>query len=539
MNILLTIIAFLVIFSLLVLIHEVGHFWMAKRAGIKVLEFGFGFPPRIFSKKKGETLYSINAIPFGGFVKLHGEDSANAAVLKDKSSFAGKSPWIRTKVLAGGVFMNFALAILLLTVGFSFGIEPLLVTEHDLFNHIAQGNVVSAPGAFVDKIDGKAGTLGIKPKDQIISIDGKPVASADQLAIFSKGKAQKDVDLAVRASDGSEKKIHVPMVGASRYLGIDLKPFTEFPRLYVLEVKARSESFKAGLKTGDVILKMNSEEVYFPADFETILTESEKVDFTVLRGSKILNVPVNLPDNKKVVIADVFEASAAAKAGFKKNDIIVTIAGMPVARPENVQEILRKNPEKEMEYALFRGSKPLKIKATSGANNLLGIALSSIASYKNTEISVYRGSLLTSITEIKNVRYAPWTAFKQAISESVRLTGITVTAFVNSIKSIISKFVVPAEMGGPVQIAYYTHTFVQQGFFALLRFTALLSLSLAVLNILPLPALDGGRLLFVVIEVLFKKRVNARLEALVHSIGFILLILLILLVTYSDVMKLI
>lgn len=539
MDIVLTIIAFLVIFSLLVLIHEAGHFWMAKRAGIKVLEFGFGYPPRIFGKKKGETLYSINAVPFGGFVRMHGEDSSNASVLKDKRSFASKSPWVRTKVLAGGVFMNFVLAIVLLTIGFSFGIEPLLVTEQDLFNHIAQGNVVSAPGAFVSKVDDKAGTLGIKPKDQIIAIDGKPVTSVSQLDVFLKGKAKKDVDLVVRAANGSEKKVHVPMVGKGSYLGVDLKPFTEFPRLYVLEVKAKSASEKAGLKPGDIILKMNSEEVYFPADFETILTESEKVNFTVLRGSKVLNITVTLPDAQKVVIAEVSENSAAAKAGFKKDDIIVSIANIVVTRPESVQEILKKNPGKEMEYSLIRGSKPLKIKATSGANNLLGIALSSVASFKNTEISVYRGSLLTSIVEIKNVRYAPWTAFKQAISESVRLTGITVAAFVNSIKSIVSKFVVPAEMGGPVQIAYYTHTFVQQGFFALLRFTALLSLSLAVINILPVPALDGGRLLFVVIEVLFKKRVNAQLEALVHSIGFILLILLILLVTYSDIMKLI
>lgn len=512
---------------------------MAKRAGIKVLEFGFGYPPRLFGKKKGETLYSINAVPFGGFVRMHGEDSSNAGVLKDKRSFASKSPWVRTKVLAGGVFMNFVLAIALLTIGFSFGIEPLLVTEQDLFNHIAQGNVLSAPGAFVSKVDDKTGTLGIKPGDQVVSIDGKLINSTDQLAVFSKGKAEKDVDLVVRAKDGNERKVHVPMVGKARYLGIDIKPFTEFPRLYVLEVKAKSASEKAGLKVGDVILKMNSEEVYFPADFETILTESDKVDFTVLRDSKILNIAVTLPDAKKVVIADVFEKSAAAKFGFKKDDIIVSIAGIVATKPESVQEILKKNPGQEMEYSLLRSGKPLKLKATSGANNLLGIALSSVASFRNTEISVYRGSLLTSIVEIKNVSYAPWTAFKQAMSESVRLTGITVTAFVNSIKSIVSKFVVPTEMGGPVQIAYYTHTFVQQGFFALLRFTALLSLSLAVINILPVPALDGGRLLFVVIEVLFKKKINAQLEALVHSIGFILLILLILLVTYSDIMKLI
>src|SRR5438552_12800 len=111
MDILLTIIAVIVIFSLLVIIHELGHFITARRNGIKVLEFGFGFPPRLWSKKVGETEYSINAIPFGGFVKLFGEDSSDKKVLENKRSFAGKSPWVRTKVVVAGVVMNLILAV--------------------------------------------------------------------------------------------------------------------------------------------------------------------------------------------------------------------------------------------------------------------------------------------------------------------------------------------------------------------------------------------------------------------------------------------
>ena len=102
---------------------------------------------------------------------------------------------------------------------------------------------------------------------------------------------------------------------------------------------------------------------------------------------------------------------------------------------------------------------------------MLGVALSQVNSFKNYEISTYRTSVLTSITEIKRVRYGPWTAFKQAVSESWRLTGITVNAFGRTLKTIVSRFSVPAEIGGPVQIAYYTHTFVQEGF---LRFCDLL-----------------------------------------------------------------
>ncbi|MBI2453878.1 site-2 protease family protein [Candidatus Peregrinibacteria bacterium] len=191
-----------------------------------------------------------------------------------------------------------------------------------------------------------------------------------------------------------------------------------------------------------------------------------------------------------------------------------------------------------MLYTVSRNGKLVEIKAKTEEKNILGIALSQLVSYRNSDLSLYRASLITSITEIKKVRYNPFRAFREAVSESVRLTGLTVKAFGRTLTSLVSKLTVPADIGGPVQIAYYTHAFVQQGFFALLRFTALLSLSLAVMNVLPIPALDGGRLLFILVEAVSGKRVSAKVEAFVHRIGFVLLLGLIILVTYSDVRKL-
>src|SRR3989338_5802096 len=107
-----TILVFLLILSVLVLIHEAGHFFVARKFGIKVEEFGFGFPQRLFGKKIGETIYSINLLPFGGFVKLTGEDSEEANV-KDHKNFASKKPYQRILILFAGVFMNLLLAVLL------------------------------------------------------------------------------------------------------------------------------------------------------------------------------------------------------------------------------------------------------------------------------------------------------------------------------------------------------------------------------------------------------------------------------------------
>lgn len=131
MQIFITIVVFLVIFSALILIHEFGHFTAAKRAGVKVEEFGMGLPPRIWGVKKGETLYSINWIPFGGFVRMLGEDGESK---KNQNSFASKSPAVQLWIVSAGVVMNLLLSFVLLTIGFWIGIDPLMVDQEDFYN---------------------------------------------------------------------------------------------------------------------------------------------------------------------------------------------------------------------------------------------------------------------------------------------------------------------------------------------------------------------------------------------------------------------
>src|SRR3989338_6243376 len=120
MNILITVVVFLIIFSVLILIHECGHFFAAKRAGVKVEEFGFGLPPRLWGIKRGETLYSINWIPFGGIVKIFGEEGEHA---DEQRSFSSKPVGTRLKVIVAGVLMNFLLAAFLMMIANFFGLR--------------------------------------------------------------------------------------------------------------------------------------------------------------------------------------------------------------------------------------------------------------------------------------------------------------------------------------------------------------------------------------------------------------------------------
>lgn len=538
MTIFLTIIAVIVIFSVLVLVHEYGHFATARKAGIKVLEFGFGFPPRLWSKKKGETLYTINAIPFGGFVKLYGEDNSDPKVIKDPKSFASQSKWVRTKVIVAGVFMNFALAILLLTIGFIFGIQPLLVNENDLYANIETGIVETSPGIYVGDVSESVEKLGVKVGDKILAINDAPITDLSQIRQLQSKGATKDVDLTLaHEKNAGTYKVHLPLINKNE-LGISLKSFATIPRLKIAGIKEAGLGASAGFKVGDTVLTVNGTQVYSQSDWAELTSQSEKVTVKVLRGDATLDIQYQQNFEGRVVIAQVLPESPAKNFGFQDGDRIISISGQRVATAQDVQKLVAEANGQEKDYSLVRNSQIISIKAKIEPKTKLGIALSEVTFFNRDDFSFYPNGTITSLVHINNVRLGPWSAFKQAISESVRLTGVTINAFGNTIRSIVGKMSVPNDIGGPVQIAYYTHTFVQEGFFALLRFTALLSLSLAVMNILPIPALDGGRLLFIIIEAITGRRVSARFEALVHGIGFILLMGLILLITYSDIVKL-
>ena len=175
-----TILVFILVLSVLVLVHEAGHFFVAKWMGIKVEEFGFGFPPRAFGKKVGETVYSINWLPIGGFVKLYGEDEAGAGKLslkdqtkiKDKNrAFFARNPWQRAAIVVAGVVMNFLLAVILLSYIYAVRGVP------------TPGNKVFIAGTAKDS---PAAAAGLKTGEQVISVDGMVITSTDQIITYTK-----------------------------------------------------------------------------------------------------------------------------------------------------------------------------------------------------------------------------------------------------------------------------------------------------------------------------------------------------------------
>ncbi|MEQ1849428.1 MAG: M50 family metallopeptidase [Candidatus Peribacteraceae bacterium] len=369
MTVLISALAFVLLLTLLIIIHELGHYTLAKLFGVEVEEFGFGLPPKAKTLfHKGGTDFTLNWVPFGGFVRLKGENEVDSSKRSEKGSFAGASIPARILILIGGVAMNFLLAFVLLTIGFSIG----------------------------------------------------------------------------------------------RWV----------PNYYTT-----IEELRAAAGRGEIEL---TEGVY---------------------------------------ITDVLSGSPAAKAGIVKDAAIVAVNKTPVSTPEEV--IALQQGRSSVTYTLKEGKdaveRDVRVTLSEGKS---GVAISPFAA----RLSAPTRSLPSAISI--------------AAKETVFMTVQTVYGIGNLFRSLALKAHVPEGITGIVGIAVLTYSSVQEGFMTYLRLVALLSLSLAILNILPLPALDGGRLLFVLVEMVIRRPVNQRFELMTNAIGFFLLIGLIIVITFNDVWQL-
>ncbi len=355
---LVTVVGFVIVLGFLVLVHELGHFLVARAFGIAVEEFGLGFPPKLFRKKVGETVYSVNAVPLGGFVKIKGEDGERADAPKD--SFSAQPVAARAAVIVAGVSSNVVAGWLLLVVLFALG----------------------AP---------------------------------------------------VERGAGIEEK------------------YIRNVRLSVVEVLGGSPAAKAGIMVGDTIVGV---------------------------------------DGQPFVDIQAFQEYVAAD-----EDRALLVRYARVGREYSAEV------------------EPRELAGAGTDRAVIGVGLS----------------------EVGVVRLPP----HLAVVAGTRATGAYLeriaSAFWSILRSVGAGRGVGESLGGPVAIAVATGDALSVGIAQLVIFTAILSFNLAIINILPFPALDGGRLIFLAAEAIRKKPSRAAVEAWFHRVGFALLILLAAVITYRDI----
>ncbi len=423
-----TILYFFLILGVLVLVHELGHFATAKAFGIKVLEFGFGFPPRLFSIRKGETLYSFNLLPLGGFVKLQGEEDSS-----DPRSLASRKISTRLIVLSAGSLMNLLLPIIIFAVLFAIPHETLKTNVRIM--EVAP----NSPAHFA----------GIRPGDRIVNIDERKIDNSN------------DVNFVLQTNLGSDVPWLLERNGQS--IVVNLVPRYQPP---------------PGQGASGVTLA-----------------------------------------NETISISDIVFDSSADQLGFEVGDTLLAWGGMPVNAEIHlslISELLSEQEEKIINVKVWREEK---------------ITSLDIPSSLNIPESGFKFS--TKPMEIQS--YPPWEALYKSV---IHIKDILILA-----KNEVTTWFIGSrspQLTGPIGIAQLTGEVARSGVSSIVEFTALLSINLAILNILPIPALDGGRILFVVIEWLRGgKRIAPEREGFVHLIGFVVLLTMIAIISYRDIARII
>ena len=443
--------AFVVAIGVLVIVHEFGHYWVARRLGIKVLRFSVGFGKPLWSRRFGadQTELVVAALPLGGYVKML-DETEGAVPAEDLHRAFNRQPLVKrgAVVLAGPAF-NFLFAVAaywaLFSVGIS-GIKPIV-------GKVVQGSI--------------AQKAGFQVGDDILSIDGRPTLSWDQqrLYLFAKALDKSRVRFRVRDPQGQiETRI------------LDLSSLS-------------ANRISSGM-------------------LETA---------TGLFGYSPRVAPV---------IGTVISGSPAAKAGLEPGDRMVSINGKPIRSWDDVVSTIRASAERRIRLTVERAGARISFSLTpetvvSGGQRIGRIGVGVKPPQVPADMRVL-------------VRLNPWSALRQSAEDTWLMSSITVKMLVKMLELKVST----RTISGPITIARYAGYTARIGFGRFLMFLAVISISLGVLNLLPVPVLDGGHLLVYVIEAIKGGPLPERALYWGQQVGVILLAALMALAFYNDFVRL-
>lgn len=425
-----TILAFVIVFGVIVFVHEFGHFFMGKLVKMKIEVFSWGYGKRIFGFKKGETDYRLSLIPMGGYVKFSGEDAFEQKEKLEPRDFMAKKRWQRFLVILMGPVMNIVLAVVIVSFINIAGVTvPQYQKKEPIIGWIEPGS--------------PAQRVNLKIDDEIISIDNK------------KTKTWADVELAV----GTKPK-----------------------RTITIKVKRDEKTFTVDLKTES----KTSYEMGYAGFFGKILTQ----------------------------VAMISPHSPAEKAGLKPGDVILAIKGRPIYYYQFV-EAIQKNPGKELELLVDRQGKHLILKVTPRLEGKIGKL----------------GIIQMPKSVIKKYGFFP--AIAQSVTQNIKLTFLVV----NFIKDLVTGEASTRQIGGPIEIANFSYAAFRLGFLAMVAWIALFSLQLGIINLIPIPVLDGGQIFVLILEGIVRRDFSPKVKQIVIQIGFAIFIFLIVFVILNDIQK--
>ncbi len=522
LSLLTTFLIFGLTISLLVFIHEGGHFLVAKRARVWVHEFAIGFGPAIWRRKKGETEYTFRILPLGGFVRMAGEDAKSEddqAVPKDRL-FSSKSPFTRIAIIFAGPLANMLFAILMMVIFISsFGVP---------FVEIGEINA-SSPAAGV-----------LRSGDKILNLNNEEIYFTEQVQGIIQKTKETPIDAVIERNGQQQKVTLKPYYDKEmgRYL---IGVFFNFPLNRVSGVPSESALATQGiLKADDVILAVNG--VATPTWPEVMQALNQALDQGGLVSLKI--------QRGKEFLAEVpFDAAITNKDEIKK------ITGFSIGITSTQPIVERVAADSYMHQKGLRAGDRL-VSANSEEISTLTSLIKEILRAQgmglNVELKIDRAGVAQSLQlDVTGRDFVDLLQGMQLKSAQRKPSGILMSISIGFKRiidtlnqlwlGILQIFRGQTNAGdafrGPVGIANILGQSLNQGFDRFFQLVTLLSLVLGVFNLVPFPALDGSRILFIFVELLRGKPISPEKEGWVHYIGFILLMGLIVLITWQDIQR--
>ncbi len=490
----------LLAFSLIIMIHELGHFLFAKLFKVYVQEFSMFVGPKIWSKKIGETVYSLRTIPIGAYVKMEGEESESDR----EDSYGKKKVWQRLLIILGGPLANIASALLVIAIVFSLTAVDTTRIE----------SVEDASPAY---------EAGLEPGDEIVRFDGRRIFTPADFSMDAYFNREKPVDVDIRR-DGEEQRVNFKSKNAY-VIGISLG---NYESNVITSVPNEVQEMGIDLQSEDKIVKVFGENVENTFDISSRVIDSgeQDVEITVERMDGQVDVLIDrnllatlgFEETNQTKILDVSDGSPAMKAGIEPGDIVLEVNGEVVSGFNDIVSILNQTGGEPVEILLIRDDERKTVSVTPRAD----------------EMNMYIGLQFArdDVGFVSAIQYAGFFVYS-----NIRNVGYTINLLFTRQASV-------SDMSGPIGIVAVMNAVVSQGIdfgeilFSLLEIFALISIAIGAFNLIPFPPLDGSKVAFLAFEAITKKAVPVKFEAVLSMVGMSLLLILMVFVTYADVGRL-
>jgi regulator of sigma E protease len=536
--------AFVVMLGVLIFVHELGHFLAAKACGIRVLKFslGFGSPVGIgrFRMRwvRGHTEYVVGWIPLGGFVKMLGEtpdpETADELAAHPTETLDAKPLWQKLTVIFAGPIMNLLLPVVIYT-----GILAVGFPQADsVIGEVEAGS--------------PAAVAGLRPNDRVIAIDGTPVqwwrqiydAFADhtsgELAVqYERNGVEDTAHLSIEPRQRSDVFGELVAVG---WPGI----YHQRPQAMIALTDRALSAHGAGLRTGDRVTEVAGEPVadwYSFADAYAAAGRSGEVSISLVRGREAreevtLQVPA-LGDLESlgvvradVLIAEVTDDSPAAEVGLRSGDLIQRVDGAPMHSFDSFADSVRTSGGDSLTLSVLRDGEAFEISVTPALiqTDLTGFGIE----VPRFRIGIVGNNLLAVPGSIGYEQILnPLVAVPYAVAKTVEITQL----FLRGLGKLITGDVPRNQLAGPIGIAEIAGKALERGWMDYLQTLILISINLGILNLLPIPLLDGGQAIVFLIEGVRNKRLSLRTREFVQQVGFTMLIVLMGFAFWNDISR--